>query len=287
MRNPETVNLHIWPKCNLKCRYCYGRFPELRASLAGAEWCALIDIIAQAGVRRVTFSGGEPTLHPSFLQMLRHARHADLQTSIITNGTRLKDSMLAELDLVGLSIDSADDALQGRLGRSLPRGCSYREHVADIVRRARRFGAHVKLNTVVTAMNADEDLSDLLLRLRPDKWKALQFVRVPGENDDNAAELEVTLSQFEAFVARHQHLASRGIWLVPETAATIRTTYVMIDPAGRLFQHGPGAHSRSAPVLEVGLSQALQSVGAYDRAAFVARGGAVDVRRLPLLREHE
>jgi len=58
----------------------------------------------------------------------------------------------------------------------------------------------------------------------------------------------------------------------------------MIDPVGRLFQHGPDGHARSAPLLAVGLEHAMASVGGYDRARFVERGGAVDVRRLPLMK---
>jgi radical S-adenosyl methionine domain-containing protein 2 len=195
--------------------------------------------------------------------------------------------MLAELDLVGLDIDSADDQVQARLGRALPRGASYRKHIEDIVRRARHQGARTKLNTVVTAINAAEDLSEALLEMRPDKWKAMQFVHVPGENDDTAAELAVTPFQFDAFVARHRHLAEKGIWFVAESATTIRTTYVMIDPAGRVFQHSPGGHALSTPLVGVGLAAAMAQVGGYDRAAFIERGGAVDVRRLPLLKEGE
>jgi radical S-adenosyl methionine domain-containing protein 2 len=284
MHIPETVNLHIWPRCNLNCTYCYGRFPDQPGSLPGTTWCAIIDLLASAGVRRVTFSGGEPTLHRDLLDMLHRARQRSIQTSIITNGARLSDAMLTELDLVGMNLDSADDAVQARLGRSLPRGRSYREHVAAIVRRARRYGARVKLNTVVTSLNVDEDLSAIILALRPDKWKAMQFVHVPGENDDSATALQVTSSQFNTFIACHRRVGDEGIWFVPETAATIQTTYVMVDPIGRLFQHGPHGHTRSAPLLAVGLAQAMASVGGYDRARFVERGGAVDVRRLPLVK---
>jgi radical S-adenosyl methionine domain-containing protein 2 len=284
MHIPETVNLHIWPKCNLKCTYCYGGFPDQPGSLPGADWCTIIALLASAGVRRVTFSGGEPTLHRDLEEMLSHARRLAVQTSIITNGARLSDAMLAQLDLVGMNLDSSEDAVQARLGRSLPRGRSYREHLTDIVQRARRHGARVKLNTVVTSLNVDEDLSAAILALRPEKWKAMQFVHVPGENDDSATALQVTSSQFDTFVARHRRVGEDGIWFVPETAATIQTTYVMVDPMGRLFQHGPEGHALSAPLLAVGLREAMASVGGYDRAQFVARGGAVDVRRLPLLK---
>jgi hypothetical protein len=36
-------------------------------------------------------------------------------------------------------------------------------------------------------------------------------------------------------------------------------------------------------VLAIGLRRALEQVGGYDRERFLARGGHVDVRRLPVL----
>lgn len=243
----------------------------------------MLHLIAEAGVRRVTFSGGEPTLHPDLDAMIEHARRCSLQTSIITNGAKLTDYALERLDLVGMTIDSADDALQKRLGRELPRGGSYREHMLAIARRTRRAGARLKLNTVVTALNASEDLRELLRDARPAKWKPMQFVHAPGENDSTAIELHVERDAFDRFVARHLDLEREGIWVVPEPGTTIRTTYVMIDPSGRMFQHGPDGHVLSRPVLEVGLLAALREVGGYDRAAFERRGGHKDVHRLPIL----
>ena len=279
---PETVNLHIWPKCNLKCTYCYATFPEQPRSLSGTEWCAIIDALAAAGIARVTFSGGEPTLHPDLLRMLKHARERKLQTSLITNAARLTDDMLAALDLVGITIDSADDEVQARMGRRLPHGRSYREHVEVVASRARKFEVRLKINTVVTSLNVRENMGPLLLSLRPVKWKPMQFVHVPGENDPDAAALQVTSDEFRGFMERHRCVEDAGIWTVAETAATIRTTYVMVDPLGRLFQNGPDGYLRSPPLLAVGLDVAMSAVGGYDRAAFEARGGHVDVRRLPL-----
>lgn len=279
MRIPETVNLHIYPHCNQACRYCYGTFPEVSAVLSGTVWCSVIDHLASVGVRRLTFSGGEPTLHRDLGLMLVHAREAGLQTAIITNGAQLNGSLMEHLDLVGLSIDSADERTQAALGRSLPRG-SYIHHIIDLARLARAAGALLKLNTVVTRLNMNDDLNDLVTEIRPDKWKPMQFVHVRGENDASAADLAVTPTEFETFVARHARVREAAVWVAAESAATIRATYVMVDPSGRLFQHAPLGHVRSRPVLDVGLPGALEEVGGYDRAAFLQRGGQVDLQTL-------
>ena len=227
--------------------------------------------------------GGEPTLHPDLLGMLRHARRIGLETSIITNGAKLDDEMLGELDAVGITLDATDDKVIERLGRGLPGRRSYLEHTRDIVGRARRAGCAIKINTVVTSLNVGERLSAEIVTLRPYKWKAMQFTHVPGENDRDAGRLRVSDTDFLRFVDRHAPVREAGIWVEAESASVIQRTYVMVDPAGRVFQHGVDGHRISPPVLDVGIDAALASVGGYDRAAFRARGGHLDVRRLPVL----
>lgn len=283
----ETVNLHVWGRCNLKCVYCYGSFPEDPRSLPLATWkCILLELAAH-DVRRVTFSGGEPTLHPSLLEMMSYAKGLGLQVSIITNGTRLTDPMLEVLDVVGITLDAVSEPLLREMGRGLPRGWSYVQHTMDVAQRARAHGAYVKVNTVVTTMNASEQLSAVLLELRPDKWKPMQFTEVLGENDGAAPRLRVTEKIFQEFVDRHAAVGAAGIWVQPESESTIRGTYVMVDPTGRIFQHTGAAHRLSEPVQEVGFERALAQTGGYDREAFVARGGHVDVRRLPVLNRRD
>lgn len=280
---PETVNIHLWPRCNLRCHYCYGQFPEKPRTLPLAAWAAIARSLAEAGVRRLNFSGGEPTLHPDMLGIARATHDAGLMTSIVSNGARLTHELLAEMDVVALSIDAGDDDGNARVGRIGPSGRSYVEHIEATARKVRAVGGGLKLNTVVTRLTLNADLTALCRRIRPDKFKLLQFVSVEGENAGRAAELAVTTQEFERFVERHRPLEREGIWVQPESTDTIASSYVMVDPSGRLFQHHAGGHVRSRPLTEVSFVEALRSVGGYDRDVFEARGGALSVRRLPLV----
>jgi radical S-adenosyl methionine domain-containing protein 2 len=277
---PETINFHIWPRCNLRCRYCFGSFPDRPRSLASRDWFRVLDESRSLGVRRANFSGGEPTLYPEIENVVRYARSIGLVTSIITNGKRLTDELLENLDLVGLSIDTEDDDVSRQLGRWDAFESSYRRHIERTAARVRAHGVNLKVNTVVCSANQHEDLNALYLRLDPAKIKLLQFVAVAGENDSEAASLAISDTAFEAFVRRHERVRDAGIWLEPEPASTIRATYVMVDPSGRLFQHQAGTHAHSRPVHAVGLLTALRDVGGYDRALFESRGGHIDVRAL-------
>jgi len=275
----ETVNLHVTGQCNLSCAYCFGPFPRAQA-ISEAGWCRIIDQLPAAGVRRVTFSGGEPTLFRPLPALLRHAKGVGLQTSIVTNGACLTDDMLAHIDLVGTTLDSARPEVNERLGRRAPRGIPYHEHVQSLASRARTAGALVKINTVVCSLNAEEDLVDLITAIAPSKWKALQFASVNGGNDTNAPWLSISGAQFDAFVERQARIRGRGIWFAPEAEDVVKSSYVMLDPAGRVFRNPPQGYLASRPVLEVGFERAVAEVGGYDRGAFLARGGDCDIASL-------
>jgi MoaA/NifB/PqqE/SkfB family radical SAM enzyme len=242
---------------------------------------AVIRELALAGVSRVNFSGGEPTLHAELFEMLIIARSLGLATSIITNGWGLTDEVIACCDLVGLSIDSATNEGNARVGRTGRGG--YVEETLDAAFRIRRSARRLKVNTVVTSMNVHEDLKSLYRQLRPDKLKILQFTPVLGENAGRANSLRVSEDAFDAFVRRHRSVADdRTVgWLQVEGSDVIAKSYVMIDPLGRVFQHAPcGGHAVSRPVLEVGFEEALHSVGGYDRGAFEERGGDVRLKEV-------
>jgi len=51
-----------------------------------------------------------------------------------------------------------------------------------------------------------------------------------GENDKGFSDIEVSDAQFDAFVARHAHLAEKGVVMAPEDNNAMTTSYIMITP---------------------------------------------------------
>jgi radical S-adenosyl methionine domain-containing protein 2 len=270
---PETVNFHLVRACNMRCRFCFGGFPDLRDALSTEAALRLIRSVAESGVRRLNFSGGEPTLHPELLRLMGEARRLGMTVSLVTNTARLTDEMLEFCRIVAFSIDALDADVLKRLGRFDPRFPDYVERVVERADAAHRRGCFVKINVVVTALNADADLTSLWSRVRPDKVKFLQFVEVLGENDAEAAALRIDDEAFRRFCVRNRRGLSEATF-VDEDVDVVRKTYAMIDPLGRVFQHdSQGGHRLSRPVIEIGFMAALAEAGGYDRAAFEGRGG--------------
>ena len=88
---PRRLNVELANICNLHCSYCFRADENLYSSQAEFFSIDLLRrVIAEArtaaNVTRINFTGGEPTLHPNFAEILRTIGDAGLTTSFVTNG---------------------------------------------------------------------------------------------------------------------------------------------------------------------------------------------------------
>jgi uncharacterized radical SAM superfamily Fe-S cluster-containing enzyme len=118
----------ITSACNLDCPICYVHNKNRDAyHMTPADFAAVLEHLARdhgGELDIVNLTGGEPTLHPHFLELLEMARDAGVhRISVCTNGIRLAhdESLVARLAELGarvaLSFDTfeaeADVVLQG------------------------------------------------------------------------------------------------------------------------------------------------------------------------------
>jgi MoaA/NifB/PqqE/SkfB family radical SAM enzyme len=100
-RSPTTRGvLWLGLKCDVQCKFCYDQW----INPADKVWLPYADVIATLDKFRhyyqndsVDFMGGEPTLHPRILDIVRHASRIGLRPTIITHGMHLAERERAEL----------------------------------------------------------------------------------------------------------------------------------------------------------------------------------------------
>ncbi|MBZ4331490.1 viperin family antiviral radical SAM protein [Corallococcus sp. AS-1-12] len=278
---PPSVNFHLWEPCNMRCRFCFATFQDVRKDvlpkghLPKQEALKLVELLALR-FQKITFAGGEPLLCPWLPELVAAAKARGATTMLVTNGSRLDADTLAHLhgvmDWVTLSIDSMSPQTHAALGRAVHGKALPVEHYLTLAERIRAAGMRLKVNTVVTNLNAGEDQTAFLRELRPERWKLLRVLSVEGQNTGKVEPLFCPREDFEAFVARHRGLERDGIVLVPEDNEDMRGSYAMVDPAGRFFDNVQGGHRYSAPILQHGLDAAWSQVHfSIDR--FVGRDG--------------
>ncbi len=106
--------------CNFRCSYCYvPDRSECRNELSREE---IKDIILQAkalGARKIIILGGEPSIYPHLVEMLRFLGREGLEIEMFTNGSGIDSDLAAVLAeekvRVVLKLNSRDEATQDRL----------------------------------------------------------------------------------------------------------------------------------------------------------------------------
>lgn len=286
---PPAINFHITERCNYGCRFCFARYGEYRNEISLKDAKKVIDMVAMAGVEKINFAGGEPTLDNRLPNLITHASSHDLFVSLISNGTGITTSLLDEcgdhLDMIGLSIDSAKESVERKLGRGFRKSINglnsqsdsvENGHVTMILEKAdliQRHGIALKINTTITPLNCREDMHPLMETIRPERWKVFEVHRIHGINDHFFENYSIKIpkakfhSEFMLFIDRHSDLHP-----VYETSDMMTESYLMITPDGRLHQNTGNVPHYSGPVLKQGFIGALSQVG-FSLQKFLARSG--------------
>ena len=291
MTLPPAVNWHFWPWCNYGCTFCFATFEDIDRSnsLEKELGFKLLEEMAAEGVEKVTFVGGEPTLCPWLGELLVRAKELGLTTCIVSNGTGLSEEFLDSyheyVDWVGISIDASDDRLHYIMGRGtkadLAEGRSrHLEAALSAWERCQKLGIRMKLNTVVCKANLDDNMTEIVLQLMPERWKAFQVLPIDGQNDGRVEDLLISEDEFSEWVERHKGVSNEGINFIPETNELMTGSYVMIDSLGRFYSNIEGGHKYTRSILEIGIKDAWRE-NQFNEHHFIEREGIYDWRTLP------
>lgn len=158
-RPPLIASLMLTYNCNLKCIYCpFRSFGGVLPERPVHEWEEVLERLASEGVRRFSFSGGEPLLYPGIVPLIEKATKLGINKGIVTNGTGLTEERLkmfsnSGLNALTVSIDTVDDGLYSNLCNVPPGTLAM---VLKMIVAARRLGCFwTGINTVITKLNVN------------------------------------------------------------------------------------------------------------------------------------
>lgn len=84
------------------------------APLSLEEYGKIFEELARYGVKSVTFSGGEPLLHPHFEDLVRMAKGRAFTVTVLSNGTKWTEKLISfakdNIDEVQISVDGIDES---------------------------------------------------------------------------------------------------------------------------------------------------------------------------------
>jgi len=156
---PLYIAWQITNECNLACLHCIEEsgpgkaFPD---ELDEAQVFKVLDQIIEQDVPYLSFSGGEPMVHPLFFRMVEHVCASGAQLKIETNGHYLTPQNCERLATLGVKAVqvSLDGATRETFNRMRVRG-EFNTAV-DGIRNLRAAGVPIEINFSPTHFNIDQ-----------------------------------------------------------------------------------------------------------------------------------
>ena len=154
------IGLHLTDRCQLDCDHCLRDPGSTPIDLPLEIIEAVLSDAQRAGIARLSMSGGEPTLHPRFPEILDLAVRFGMSWDIVTNGRRF-ERVARWLDevperhgacrMIAFSVDGATD-----LSHDGIRGTGQRREVLAAMSVAVALGIPFETTTTLHARNVSE-----------------------------------------------------------------------------------------------------------------------------------
>jgi len=153
--SPFYCYLELTNRCNFRCGHCYARKggPEMPPALADR----VISELDRCGVMEVVFTGGEPLLHPRFLDIYQAVKLKGFLTVLMTNGSLLEKAHFDVFrELPPKSVEISLYGMDARTFRAYTGSSGSPETVLRNVEKLAGMGIDVKLKSVLTTVNFHE-----------------------------------------------------------------------------------------------------------------------------------
>jgi len=90
-----SFHIELTSRCNERCLHCYVPHEAKTTDIEPTLFYSALDQCHEMGVLDITFSGGEPLLHPHFCNFLQKAKEYDFSVCVLSNLTMLDENILS------------------------------------------------------------------------------------------------------------------------------------------------------------------------------------------------
>jgi AdoMet-dependent heme synthase len=267
---PAFYSLEITTSCNGECIGCGNVFShdEEDAPLSVQQWLTILESISP-WAKRIKLTGGEPTLHPEFEQIVEGLQSYCIPFTVFTNGLWPHPQQLVKF-MAGIPTCSG---LLISLHGTTPRahaGFAGTEKtfntVVDHISLAVSSGLPVSISTVITKSNYNQ-LEDIVLLAEQLRVEHVAFNRYIGSHPDvepTDQQMRIAVHDIESMLSKNKPVGY-GVCIPPcfvpnqSHGCSAGIAYGTIDPWGRVrpCTHAPFATKQS--LLETTIQSLWQS----------------------------
>lgn len=152
---PVLVTFQVNLRCNSSCGYCALPLNQGRYELNREEIRSIFGNLYAEGIRFVLVQGGEPLLRPDLVEVLQDLSALGLHLTLISNGTRLTEGLVAAFAALRLPLSISLDTLDRARYRRI-RGADQLPQVLAGLDLLDRYPAPKFLTCIVSEANRDE-----------------------------------------------------------------------------------------------------------------------------------
>lgn len=154
-KDPWYMEIAITGKCNFSCKYC-NRFS---GDIALGKLTSFLR--SNNKLRHIQITGGEPTIHKDFKEIVNLCRENSIRVGLSTNGSDTIESYKSlPIDMFSISLDDYD------LNILRDRGYQNPEHIIDVIKELSKI-RYVNIGLIIDNLNFEriEGIIDYILNL--------------------------------------------------------------------------------------------------------------------------
>lgn len=182
-RNIHYLRISLTDKCNMRCVYCMPEEMVFRPTselMSRGECLRLVRLFVDLGVDKVRLTGGEPTVHPDLIPIVRGIRDLGVyRISMTTNGLRLAE-LARPLKEAGLErVNVSVDTLNPEKFRRITRRGRLDEVMAGVVAAEAAGLTPLKINAVVARGYNEDEVAGLAALTLTHHWQVRYIEMMP------------------------------------------------------------------------------------------------------------
>ena len=113
MQNISSAWLTTNYTCNCKCDWCYAQKMLAKHRCMDLQYAKqIVSYLHDKKIQTITLIGGEPTIYPNLVELIRYIKSLGIKVRLATNGKRFKNKVFAQ-QIVSSKIDGINISIKG------------------------------------------------------------------------------------------------------------------------------------------------------------------------------
>jgi len=186
------VTITVNRACNLRCKWCYARDTKFSKEhdMKDDVFNNIVSFLKEAPVKKVTFIGGEPTIHPDIIKYIQTISLLGIKITLVTNGLIFKDySKCLEFKEAGVNVISLSIKASNKENYKNLTDSDKFDDVLLSIQNLKQAGFDLAVSFVITEDN-ENDIQEMISKVKKagcDNF-FFSFYRMP-EKSKNPEEL--------------------------------------------------------------------------------------------------